>query len=116
MPECAAIRELKAALFASNTILTPGKLGTTRPDGSRHDAGLAMDIMLDSRDVAEKPLADQLIDAFVTLHAKMKVSVSRFACLTFVPAVSDHLSDGPGVRRWTLIRTRSTRQCSLCCT
>jgi len=44
------------------------------------------------------------------------VSVGRFAYLTFVPAVSDDLSDGPGVRRWTLIRTRSTRQCSLCCT
>jgi hypothetical protein len=74
MPECPAIRELKAALLATNTILTPAKLGTTRPDGSRHDAGLAMDIMLDSRAIGEKPLADQLIDAFVALHAKMKWS------------------------------------------
>ena len=74
MLECPAIRELKAALLATNTILTPAKLGTTRPDGSRHDAGLAMDIMLDSRAIGEKPLADQLIDAFVALHAKMKWS------------------------------------------
>jgi hypothetical protein len=44
------------------------------------------------------------------------VSVSRFACLTFMATGSDDLSDGPGVRRWTSMWTRSTRQCSLCST
>ena len=38
------------------------------------------------------------------------VCVSRSACLTFVAGGSDDLSGRRGARRWTLIRTRSTRQ------
>jgi hypothetical protein len=76
MPESPAIAELKAALLAAVPLLraNPGKIGTTRPDGSRHDAGLAMDIMLDSRDAAEKTVADRIIDAVVEIHARMKWS------------------------------------------
>jgi hypothetical protein len=62
MSECPAIRELRAALLAAAPLLTPAKLGTTRPDGSCHDAGLAMDIMLDSRKIDEKPQAVEFID------------------------------------------------------
>jgi len=50
------------------------KLGTTRPDGSRHDAGLAMDIMLDSRKIDEKAVADQIIEAVVNLQPIMQWS------------------------------------------
>jgi hypothetical protein len=95
MPECAAIRELKAALLATNTILTPSKLGTTRPDGSRHDAGLAMDIMLDSRAIDEKPLADQLIAAFVALHPKMKWSDILYTDWNAPTPVFFHIPERP---------------------
>jgi hypothetical protein len=74
MSECPAIVELKAALLVGVPWLAadPTKVGTTRGDGSRHDAGLAMDIMLDSRDIAEKAVADQIIEAVVQLHARMQ--------------------------------------------
>jgi len=77
MSESPAIAELKTALLAAVPLLAVDpakKVLTTRPDGSRHDAGLAMDIMLDSRDIAEKAQADEIIEAVVTLHAKMKWS------------------------------------------
>jgi hypothetical protein len=72
--ECPAIAELKAALLAAVPLLAadPRKVGTTRTDGSRHDAGLAMDIMLDSRDSTEKAVADQIITAVVKLHPQMQ--------------------------------------------
>ena len=57
-----------------------------------------------------------LIEIYKADPGLLKVSVSRFACLTFMATGSDDLFDIPGVRRWTLIRTRSTRQCSLCST
>jgi hypothetical protein len=38
----------------------------------RHTAGLAIDIMLDSRDDDEKALADALIDAFIKIHSQMQ--------------------------------------------
>ncbi len=76
MSECPAIAELKEALLEAVPLLKadPTKVGTTRGDGSRHDAGLAMDIMLDSRDIAEKAVADQIIDAVIAMHGKMKWS------------------------------------------
>ncbi len=55
-------------LLAAN----PGKIGTTREDGSRHDAGLAMDIMLDSRAPDEKTVADEIIEALIAIHDQMK--------------------------------------------
>jgi len=51
---------------------TPNKIGTVRDDGSRHTAGLAMDIMLDSRDYAEKSVADDIIAALVKVHPQMR--------------------------------------------
>jgi hypothetical protein len=69
--ECPAIKELKAALFEAVPIIGSdhSKIGTQRSDNSRHTAGLAMDIMLDSRDPVEKSVADDLIAAFVKLHS-----------------------------------------------
>lgn len=73
--ECPAIKALHG-LFAS--VFPVISVGTWRagsgprmaPD--RHTAGLAIDIMLDSRDDDEKALADALIDAFIRHHGKMK--------------------------------------------
>lgn len=76
MPDSPAVAELKAALLAAVPLLaaSPTKVGTTRPDGSRHDAGLAVDIMLHSQVVPEKAIADQIIEAVISTHAKMKWS------------------------------------------
>src|SRR5262249_1571738 len=76
MPECPAVAELKEALLAAVPLLqeNPSKIGTTRPDGSRHDAGLAMDIMLDRTQIDEKAVADQIIETGVKLHSKMNWS------------------------------------------
>lgn len=72
--ECPALKELKEALLEGVPLLAanPGKLGTVRGDGSRHTAGLAIDIMLDSRDPVEKEVADQIIDALVKVHPQMR--------------------------------------------
>ncbi|MGQ0541176.1 MAG: hypothetical protein ACT4O9_04905 [Blastocatellia bacterium] len=72
--ECPAIKELKEALLAGVSWLAAdsSKIGTVRDDGSRHTAGLAMDIMLDSRDIVEKSIADDIIAAVVKLHSQMR--------------------------------------------
>jgi hypothetical protein len=74
--ECPAVRELVGALKVAVPLLAndPKKIGTVRNDGSRHTAGLAVDIMLDSRDLAEKSVADAIIDAVVKLHAQLRWS------------------------------------------
>jgi hypothetical protein len=68
------VKELQEALLAAVPLLAadPAKIGTVRTDGSRHTAGLAMDIMLDSRDTTEKSVADTIIDALVKMHARMR--------------------------------------------
>lgn len=68
--ECPAVKELRDALTVAVPLLAadPKKIGTIRNDGSRHTAGLAMDIMLDSRDSVEKSVADDIIAALVDLH------------------------------------------------
>jgi hypothetical protein len=73
-PESPAIRELKAALLEGVPLLSsqPYKLGTVRDDGSRHTAGMAMDIMLDSRDYVEKAVADAIIDALINTAGMMR--------------------------------------------
>jgi hypothetical protein len=75
-PECPAVIEFKATLLEAVLILgaNPGKVGTIRNDDSRHTAGLAVDIMLDSRDVLEKAVGDQIVQAVVNVHARMKWS------------------------------------------
>lgn len=72
--ECPAIAELKQALIEGVPILGADrrKLGTVRDDASRHTAGLAMDIMLDSRVLEEKSVADSIIDAVVAVHPRMR--------------------------------------------
>ena len=73
-PECPAVQELRAALLAAVPQLAadPQKIGTVREDGSRHTAGLAMDIRLDSRVDWEKSSADVIVAALVKLHARMR--------------------------------------------
>lgn len=73
-PECPAIAELRTALIEGVPLLAwqTGKIGTVRDDGSRHTAGVAMDIMLDSRVPEEKSSADQIIDALIAAAAQMR--------------------------------------------
>jgi hypothetical protein len=68
MPECPAISELKEALYE---VFPWIELGTVRNDGSRHTAGLAMDIMLNSKNPSEKVFADQIIEACIATHSLM---------------------------------------------
>jgi hypothetical protein len=73
--ECPAVKELRDALISAVPLLAADpnkKIGTVRNDGSRHTAGLAMDIMLDSRDLVEKLVADDIIAALVKVHAQMR--------------------------------------------
>jgi hypothetical protein len=74
--ECPAVKELLEALRIAVPLLAadPRKIGAIRNDGSRHTAGLAVDIMLDSKDLVEKSVADQIIDAVVKVHAQMRWS------------------------------------------
>jgi hypothetical protein len=71
--ECPAVKELREALLSAVPLLAanPAKIGTIRTDGSRHTAGLAMDIMLHSRDATEKSVADDH-RAVVQVHAQMR--------------------------------------------
>jgi hypothetical protein len=71
--ECPAVKELVEALKIAVPVLTADskKIGTVRNDGSRHTAGLAVEIMLDSTDLAEKAVADAIIDAVIKVHAQM---------------------------------------------
>ena len=71
--ECPAVKELKEALEAAVPWISSGlvTVGTVRNDNSRHTAGLAADIMLDSRDAGQKTAADEIIAAVVKLHPQM---------------------------------------------
>ena len=73
--ECPAIKALHGlftSVFPGIPVGTWRRGSGPRGDPDRHTAGLAIDIMLDSRDDDEKALADALIDAFIKHHAKMK--------------------------------------------
>ena len=71
--ESPAIAEVKISLRAAIPELVPAaKLGTIRFDHSRHTAGLAIDIMLDSRNAYEKMMADDIIAALIKLHSRMQ--------------------------------------------
>lgn len=73
--EAPAVKELRDALMFAVPLLAAEankKIGTVRDDESRHTAGLAMDIMLDSRDLVEKSIADDIIAAVVKVHAQMR--------------------------------------------
>ena len=68
--ECPAIRELLSALRGIPD-LTGTVLGTIRSDGSRHTAGLAVDIMLDSRVPNQRQKAERVIAALIAEHPRM---------------------------------------------
>jgi len=68
---CPALAELVQALQAVIPE-TRGHIGTLRSDGSRHTAGLAADIMLDSRDPYLKMIADDIIDALIDMQGQIR--------------------------------------------
>lgn len=71
--ESPAVAEVVRALRAAIPELRPAeKIGTIRNDGSRHTAGLAIDIMLDSRVPYEKMMADDIIAALIALHPRIR--------------------------------------------
>lgn len=47
-------------------------IGTVRNDGSRHTAGLAADLMLDSKNESQKMIADEIIEALIALHSQIR--------------------------------------------
>ena len=70
--ECPAVAELVGALRGVIPELRGAGIGTVRNDGSRHTAGLAADIMLDSTDPYEKMIADDIIAALIDLQGQMR--------------------------------------------
>jgi hypothetical protein len=71
--ECPALVEVVRSLRGVIPELRPPqKIGTTRDDGSRHTAGLAGDIMLDSRNGYEKMIADDIIAALIDLQGQIR--------------------------------------------
>ena len=69
-PECPAIAELADTIerrFPAITLLTTNNVSP----GTRHTAGLAIDIMLDSTKPAQRSRAEGMIAAFIKLEAKM---------------------------------------------
>ena len=65
---CPAVGELVRALQGVIPELRGNGIGTIRNDGSRHTAGLAADIMLDSTDDYEKMIADDIIAAMIEMQ------------------------------------------------
>jgi hypothetical protein len=70
--ECPAVAELVSALRAVIPELRGRGIGTIRNDGSRHTAGLAADLMLDSRNEYQKGIADDIIDALIDMQSLIK--------------------------------------------
>jgi hypothetical protein len=69
---CPAAAELVRALQAVIPELRGGGIGTLRDDGSRHTAGLAVDIMLDSTNAYQKMIADDIIDALIAMQGQIR--------------------------------------------
>src|SRR5262245_45869609 len=69
MPECPAIKETREAIKMAAPHIWIGR--TTDTDGSRHEAGLAIDVMLHSKSPAQKAVADAIIEALVEEHSDM---------------------------------------------
>lgn len=70
--ECPAVAELVRALRSVIPELKGNKIGTIRQDGSRHTAGLAADIMLDSNNDYEKMIADDIIAALIAMQGQIR--------------------------------------------
>ena len=69
---CPAVAELVRALQGVIPELRGDRIGTIRHDGSRHTAGLAADIMLDSTNEYEKMIADDVIAALIEMQAQIR--------------------------------------------
>jgi hypothetical protein len=69
---CPAVAELVRALQSVIPELRGNKIGTIRNDGSRHTAGLAADIMLDSTKPYEKMIADEIIAALIDMQGQIR--------------------------------------------
>jgi hypothetical protein len=69
---CPALAELVRALQGVIPELRGDKIGTIRNDGSRHTAGLAADIMLDSTNAYEKMIADDIIAALIGMQGQIR--------------------------------------------
>jgi hypothetical protein len=69
---CPALAELIRALQSVIPELRGNGIGTIRNDGSRHTAGLAADIMLDSTDDYEKMIADDIIAALIDMQGQIR--------------------------------------------
>ena len=67
--ESPAIAELKRAI---EDAIPNVVIGTVRKDRSRHTAGLAMDIMLDSRIEDQKSKADKIIEVLIEMHPTLR--------------------------------------------
>lgn len=70
--ESPAVAELTHALGTVIPELRGNKIGTVRSDGSRHTAGLAADIMLDSTNEYEKMIADDIIAALIAMQHRIR--------------------------------------------
>src|SRR5215469_1870884 len=70
--ECPALAELVSALRGVIPELRGAGIGTVRDDGSRHTAGLAADLMLDSRNPYKKGIADDIIAALIALQGRIR--------------------------------------------
>lgn len=69
---CPAVAELSYALQAVIPELQGNGIGTIRNDGSRHTAGLAVDIMLDSTNEYEKMIADDIVAALIDMQSQIR--------------------------------------------
>jgi hypothetical protein len=70
--ECPALAELVRSLRAVIPELKGGGIGTIRADGSRHTAGLAADIMLNSKNEYQKMMGDEIISALIDLQSQIR--------------------------------------------
>jgi len=71
--ECPAVAELVRALRAVIPELRGNDgIGTIRQDGSRHTAGLAADIMLNSKNEYQKGIADDIIAALIDMQSQIR--------------------------------------------
>jgi len=69
--ECPAVAEVVRALQGVIPELRGGRIGTVRNDASRHTAGLAVDIMLNSTNDYEKMIADDIIAALIDIQGQI---------------------------------------------
>ncbi|MGA2982932.1 MAG: hypothetical protein ABSG32_03915 [Terriglobia bacterium] len=70
--ECPAVAELRRALQGVIPELRGNGIGTIRQDGSRHTAGLAADLMLDSTNSYQKMIADDIIAALIDMQGQIR--------------------------------------------